>query len=106
MEDMMKKLWFTLLLSSLMCASCMIAAGPHGASIGIAPPLPIVVELADPYYFQGGYHYYHNNDQWYYSQQQGGPWVDLPRDRYPKEVRYKGKDQDKGKGWNNGRDRN
>ena len=66
---------------------------------GSRRPFPIVVELADPYYVHGGYHYYHNNDQWYYSQSQGGPRVHLPRDRYPKEVRYKGKGQDKGKGW-------
>ena len=102
---MMKKLWFTLLFSVLLCTACMVTAGPRGAGIAIAPPLPIVVELADPYYVHGGYHYYHDNDQWYYSQSQGGPWVHLPRDRYPKEVRYKGKGQDKGKGWKHGHDR-
>ena len=69
----MKKLWFTLLFSVLLCTACMVTAGPRGAGIAIAPPLPIVVELADPYYVHGGYHYYHNNDQWYYSQSQGGP---------------------------------
>jgi hypothetical protein len=106
MEDMMNKLCFTLLLAALLCTACVMTAGPHGASIAIAPPLPVVVELADPYYVHGGYYYYHNNQRWYYSQSQRGPWVDLPRDRYPKEVRYKGRGQDKGKGWNNGRDRN
>lgn len=95
---MMKKLMVALTLAALMCASCMIAAGPHGAGIAIAPPLPVVVELADPYYVHGGYHYYHNNDQWYYSQSRSGPWVNLPRDRYPKEVRHKGKSQDRGRG--------
>jgi len=102
----MKKLWFTLLVAALLCAACVMTAGPHGAGIAIAPPLPFVVELTDPYYVHGGYHYYHNNDRWYYSQAQGGPWNDLPRDRYPKEVRYKGKGQDKGKGWKQGQDRN
>jgi len=101
----MKKLWFTVLLSVLLCTACMLAAGPHGASIAIAPPLPLVVELGDPYYVHEGYHYYHNNDRWYYSQSQGGPWIDLPRDRYPKEVRYRGRGQDRGKGWNDGHDR-
>ena len=109
----MKNSWFTLLLAALLCAGCVLTAGPHGAGIAIAPPLPIVVELDDPYYVHGGYHYYHNNDQWYYSQSQGGPWVNLPRDRYPKEVRYKGKGQGqgqgkgqgKGEGWKNSHDR-
>jgi hypothetical protein len=103
MEDMMKKLWLTLLLAAFLCTACVLAAGPRGAGVVIAPPLPVVVELADPYYVHGGYHYYHSNDRWYYSQSQGGPWIDLPRDRYPKEVRYKGRGKGKGhdqdKGW-------
>src|SRR3990172_5862979 len=105
MEDMMKKLWFTLLLAVLLCTGCFVAAGPHGAGIGIAPPLPIVVELADPYYVHGDFHYYYNNDRWYYSRSRGGPWIDLPRDRYPKEVRRKGKGHDEGKGRDRGRGR-
>ncbi|MHB8828614.1 MAG: hypothetical protein ACYC6Q_03660 [Syntrophales bacterium] len=55
------------------------------------------MELEDPYYAYGGYHYYYNNDQWYYSRSRGGPWVDLPRDRYPKEVRYKDKGKHRGR---------
>ncbi|MBN1665387.1 MAG: hypothetical protein JW943_17460 [Deltaproteobacteria bacterium] len=107
----MKKLWFTLLVSVLLSVSvlwltgCMMAAGPHGTSIVIAPPLPLVVELEEPYYVHSGYHYYHNNDRWYYSRSQGGPWIDLPRDRYPKEVRYKGRGHDRGKGRNNDHNR-
>jgi hypothetical protein len=103
MGDMMKKLWFTLLLAALLCAACMITAGPR---VAIAPPLPLVVELMDPYYVHGGFHYYYNSDRWYYSRSQDGPWIDLPRDRYPKEVRHKGKGPDKGKGWKHGQDRN
>jgi hypothetical protein len=89
----------------LLCAACMMTTGPRGVSVAIAPPLPLVVELMDPYYVHGGFHYYHNNDQWYYSQSQGGPWIDLPSDRYPKEVRHKGKGNDKGKGRGYGQDR-
>ena len=88
MEDMMNKLWVTLILAALLCAACVVAAGPRGTGLVIAPPLPVVVELTDPYYVHGGYQYYYNNDQWFYSRSQGGPWVDLPRDRYPKEVRH------------------
>ena len=104
----MKKLCFALLSAAFLCAACVMTPGPHGAGIVIAPPLPVVVELADPYYVHGGYHYYHQNDRWYYSQSQGGPWKDLPRDRYPKEVRYKekkGKGHDQGKGWKRGHDK-
>ncbi len=101
----MKKFWFTLLLAAFMCVGCVLAAGPRGGGIVIAPHLPIVVELEDPYYVHGGYHYYHNNDRWYYSQSRGGPWIDLPRDRYPKEVRHKGKGHDQGKGKGHGQDR-
>ena len=93
----MKKLWFTLLLATLLCSACAITTGPRGASFAILPPLPLVVELEDPYYAYGGYHYYYNNDQWYYSRSRGGPWVDLPRDRYPKEVRYKDKGKHRGR---------
>ncbi len=102
---MMKKLWFTLLLAVLLCTGCLVTAGPRGASIGIAPPLPAVVELEDPYYVQGDFYYYYDNDRWYYSRSQGGPWIDLPRDRYPREVRRKGEGHDEGKGRDRGRGR-
>lgn len=80
-----------LIVAVFLCMSCAVSFGPHGASIAIAPPLPLSVELVDPYYVHGGYHYYYHSDRWYYSQSGGGPWIDLPRDRYPREVRYKGK---------------
>lgn len=92
----MKKLWITVLSAALLSAGCVMNAGPHGSGIAIAPPLPVVVELADPYYFHRDYHYYHDNDRWYYSRSRGGPWVALPRDRYPKEIRHKGKDANQG----------
>lgn len=102
----MKELWIAILLGgTLLNAGCVLRAGPHGAGIAIAPPLPVVVELADPYYYQSDYHYYHNKDRWYYSRSRGGPWVELPRDRYPREVRYKGKKNDNGKGQKRGHDR-
>jgi hypothetical protein len=85
----MNKYYPILILAAFMCVSCAAYVGPHGAGVAIGPPLPHTVELASPYYSHSGYHYYHNNDRWYYSQPSGGPWRDLPRDRYPKEVRYK-----------------
>jgi len=101
---MMKKLWVTLILAALLCTACVLAAGPRGIGIAIAPPLPFVVELTDPFYIHGGFHYHYNNDRWYYSQSQSGPWIDLPRDRYPREVRQRGQGQDRGRGLKRGHD--
>jgi hypothetical protein len=100
----MKILRFALVLSTLLCSACAVTTGPYGTSVAIVPALPLVVELEDPYYVHGGYHYYYNNDLWFYSQSRGGPWVNLPRDRYPKEIRHKGKGHDRGQ--NKGHDRN
>ena len=64
--------------------------GPYGGPVVMAPPLPMIVELeTEPYYVHQGYQYYYRNDGWFYSRQRGGPWLVLPRDRYPREVRYK-----------------
>lgn len=86
----MKTLFLASIFAAIMSVSCVATVGPHGSSVAIAPPLPLTVELVDPYYVHGGYHYYYNSDRWYYSQSRSGPWIDLPRDRYPREVRYKG----------------
>ena len=102
-EDNMKKLLFTIIFAAFACASCAATVGPYGASVAIAPRLPVVVELVDPYYVHGGYHYYYHDDRWYYSQSKGGRWIDLPSDRYPREVRFKGKGH--GKDWKNDRGR-
>ncbi len=83
----MRKSFLLFTLATLLCASCVMTAGPYGTSVVIAPPLPAVVELEEPYYFYGGFYYHYDNDRWYYSHSRGGPWSDLPRDRYPREVR-------------------
>jgi len=55
----------------------------------VAPALPPVVVLsAEPYYVHGGYHYHFRDNRWYYSRSRTGPWVGLPRDRYPRKVKY------------------
>ncbi len=75
--------------------------GGHGTQIIIAPPLPpIVVFETEPYYVHQGYHYHYQNNGWYYSRAKSGPWTSLPRDRYPKEVRYRDgrHGDDKGRG--------
>lgn len=93
----MKKFLVVLVSTAFMCISCAASIGPRGTSITIAPPLPVTVELFDPYYTYGGYYYYYHSDRWYYSGSKSGPWRDLPRDRYPREIRHKGKDH--GKDW-------
>jgi hypothetical protein len=95
MEDKIKKIVFTIIFAAFVCVSCAASVGPHGASVAIAPPLPLSVELYDSYYVHGGYHYYHYNDRWYYSQSKGGPWIDLPRDHYPREVKYKSRSDER-----------
>lgn len=99
----MKKSLLTLVFAAFVCVSCAATVGHHGAGIAIAPPLPVAVELVDPYYVYGGYHYYYHGDRWYYSPSRDGHWRDLPRDRYPREVRFKGKGYDKH--WKNDRGR-
>jgi len=98
----MKRILLASIFSALMCVSCVATVGPHGASVSIAPPLPIYVELSDPYYFYSGYYYHYDNTRWLYSRSKGGPWINLPRDRYPKEVRFRGRGDERGKGWKRG----
>lgn len=99
----MKKGLLTLVFAACACISCAATVGYHGAGVAIAPPLPATVVMVEPYYAHGGYHYYHHDDKWYYSRSKGGHWADLPRDRYPKEVRYKGNGE--GGRWGDGRSR-
>jgi len=67
-----------------------LVPGRYGQPVLLAPPLPsIVVFDTEPYYVQEGYHYHYQNDGWSYSRSRSGPWTSLPRDRYPKEIKYK-----------------
>ncbi len=99
----MKKILVTALIGASLLAACVVVpTGRHGrggqGGIMIAPLLPSVVVLdTEPYYYQEGYHYHYVNNNWYYAKSRSGPWADLPRDRYPREVKYKGR--------GNGRDR-
>ncbi len=72
-----------------MLTGCLLVPGRHGRPTLLVPPLPPVVMLeSEPYYVQGSYHYHYQNDRWYYADSRSGPWSALPRDRYPREVRY------------------
>lgn len=80
------------LLAALLLAGCVVAPADHDQALVVAPALPAVVEFdVYPYYFYGGFYYfYHEHDHaWRYARSKGGPWRDLPRDRYPHEIRYK-----------------
>lgn len=80
------------LLASLLLAGCVVAPVDHGQAVVVAPALPPVVELdVYPYYFYGGfyYYYYEHDHVWRYSRNKSGPWRELPRDRYPHEIRYR-----------------
>jgi hypothetical protein len=86
---MSNKSYATLMLAFLLSA-CVVAPARHGQGIVVAPALPMVVDLSvEPYYVHGGFYYYYDNHHWNYSNSRTGPWRELPRDRYPREIRYK-----------------
>jgi len=80
--------------ASFMLTSCVLSPGPGGYGVEVAPALPAVVVLdAEPYYYHGGYHYYYQNDRWQYSRSRSGPWTELPRSHWPKEIRHRDNDE-------------
>lgn len=86
-------------LAALLLTACVVAPARHGSGLVVAPALPLIVELGvEPYYYQGGYYYFYNNNRWSYSNSRSGPWMDLPRSHYPKEIRRKRGDHDQGRG--------
>lgn len=102
----MKKSLAAVPLAAFLFAGCLVTPGYHGTGAIVVPALPVVVVLeAEPYYQHGGYFYYYQNNSWSYSRSRSGPWVALPRDRYPKEVRFKDKDDEKGRGEKHGHDK-
>src|SRR5690349_3236345 len=78
------------LLASALMGGCVVAPGPD-YSEDVAPPLPAVVDLDEGnYYYYGHHHYRYDGDRWHWANDRGGPWRDLPRDRWPREVRHEG----------------
>jgi hypothetical protein len=90
-----------LLAAFIILTACVfVPAGRRGSGVVIVPPLPSIVVLEqEPYYYHSGYYYYYQNNRWFYSNKKSGPWEDLPRGHYPKETRFKGRDDDRGKDW-------
>ena len=101
----MKNVLLPVLLAVFLLVGCMVVPGRRGAGVVVVPPLPSIVVLEEePYYYHSGYYYYYQNDRWSYSNSRSGPWVELPRDRYPKEVRFKGRGDERGRGEKRGYD--
>lgn len=104
----MNRMLIIMPLMALLLAACVVAPADRGYGLVVAPALPLIVELgAEPYYYQSGYYYYYNNNRWSYSNARSGPWMDLPRNRYPREIRFKGGVDGRGRGQDHGyRERN
>jgi len=102
----MKSILLAVLLGVFLFVGCAVVPGPRGSGVVVVPALPSIVVLeSEPYYVHGGYHYYYQNDRWSYSSSRNGPWVELPRDRYPKETRFKGRGVERGEGGKRGHDK-
>lgn len=97
----MKNVMLSGLVLPCLLTGCLWAPGPHGGGEMVMVPIlpPIVVLGPEPYYEHNGYHYYYRDGGWAYSHSRGGPWVTLPKDHYPREVRYNngGSGHDKGR---------
>jgi len=87
-------------LMALLLSACVVTPA-YGPDMVVAPALPLVVELGvEPYYYHGGFYYFYHDHNWSYSHARSGPWRTLPRDRYPREIRFKdrdGHDRDRGR---------
>lgn len=95
----MKSLLLVALFATISLTSCVVTPDYYGQGGVVVSPLPAVVELgSDPYYYQDGYYYFYQNNNWRYSKSRSGPWTDLPRSHWPKEVRHKDGDHDRDRG--------
>lgn len=99
----MKKVAFAVLPALVVLAGCLVGPPPRLSGTIVVPALPSIVVLeAEPYYQHSGNFYFYQDNSWTYSSTRSGPRVQLPRDRYPKEVQFKGKGNDKDRGENHG----
>jgi hypothetical protein len=100
----MKNLVLFSLFVLFILTACLVSPGPSNYGGVTVSPLPAIVVLgADPYYYQNGYYYYYNNNNWRYSQSRSGPWTNLPRSHWPKEIRHR--DKNYNQNWDRNDDR-
>lgn len=91
----MQRYMVTAVFVMFLLAGCILTAERRGRGVTLVPALPKIVVLeVEPYFQQGDFFYYYQDNRWSYSNSRGGPWVELPRDRYPHEVRFKGRGGD------------
>lgn len=102
----MKNLVLVALFATFALTACVVSPGPPGYGGVTVSPLPAVVVLdADSYYYQDGYYYYYQNNDWRYSKSRSGPWAELPRSHWPKEIKHRGRDDDRDRGRHDDRGR-
>lgn len=84
----MKRTALAAFFAMFILGGCVVATSPPGYEVDVAPPLPAVIELqTEPYYYYSGYYYFYDNGYWRYSRSRSGPWTNLPRSHWPKEIR-------------------
>ena len=100
-------------IMAFLLAGCVIAQSPGGYGVEPAPALPAVIELdASPYYFHGGFYYFFHDNRWDYARTRNGPWRELPRSGWPREIRHRDEHQEReyryerGRGHEHGHDEN
>ena len=77
-------------------AGCLVTPVNRGEGAVVVPFLPpVVVFDEEPYYFHEGFQYHYLNGSWYYAHARNGPWTVLPRDHYPREIRFKNTDRER-----------
>jgi hypothetical protein len=89
----MKSILLAMIFALVTLAACVVTPGPPGHGGVMVAPLPVIVELGtDRHYYHEGNYYYYDNDVWRYSRSRNGPWTDLPRSYWPKEIKYRKRD--------------
>lgn len=85
---------FAALIVACLLPACLCTPTRDGYGVSVSvPALPSVVLLdLDQILFHGGFYYFYQGDRWYYSESRGGRRLELPRDRYPREIQYRNRD--------------
>lgn len=95
----MQSRWMIAPLAALLLSACVVAPAGRGGAVVMAPALPVVVELGiEPFFYYGGFHYFYDNSRWSYAKSRSGPWIELPRSHYPRETRFRDRDDRRGDG--------
>ena len=90
----MKKRALAILVGMFLVVGCLVVPGRRGPEVVVVPPLPAIVVLEEQLYYNSGFYYFFQNNRWSYSNSRSGPWTELPKDRYPREVRFKNRGAD------------